>query len=126
MANINFTIAELICEDPVFTSVTYTGTRFEFDLNWTSQGAYLSNFDNTLNMFLYIECYLPGESTPYFVETVATPPPIPYDGNHFMVNVIDYDPSFSPKNRLVFRLVMTGEATCYTETTYEFPPNTIN
>ena len=126
MANINLNVAELVCEDPVFTSVTYTGVRYEFDLNWTSQASYLSTFDPTVTMYLYIECYLPGVSTPYFTTSIPTPPPIPFDGTHFMVNVLDYDANFSPKNRLVFRLALSGEDSCYTETTYEFPPDTIN
>lgn len=125
MADINFNVAAVICEDPVFTSVTYTGTRYEFNLNWTSQGAYFYTFDNTMTMYLYIECYLPGDPTPYFQQSVGTPPPIPFDGNNYIINVLDYDPTFSSKNRLVFRLVMSGEDTCYTETTYEFPPDTI-
>ena len=125
MANINLNVAELVCEDPVFTSVTYTGNRYEFDLNWTSQAAYLSTFDSTVTMYLRIECYLPGVSTPYFTTYIPTPPDIPFDGTHFMVNVLDYDASFSPKNRLVFRLYLAGEDSCNTETSFEFPPDTI-
>lgn len=125
MANININVGELICEDPIFTSVTYTGIRYEFDLNWTSQASYLSTFDNTVTMYLRIECYDIASSTPYYSSNIPTPPPIPFDGVHFLINVLDYVPSFSPKDRLIFRLSMSGETTCNTETIYEFPPNTL-
>lgn len=126
MGNVVINVGEVDCQDPIFTSVTYTGTRYEFKLNWTSQGAYFYQFDNTMTMYLYIECYLPGNATPYFNQQVPTPPSIPFDAINYTVNVLDYDSTFTSKNRLVFRLVMAGETTCYTETTYEFPPDTIN
>jgi len=125
MASINLNVEAVVCQNPVFTSVTYTGNRYEFNLNWTSQGAYFYQFDNTVTMYLYIECYLPNASTPYFSQTVSNPPVTPFNGTNFLVNVLDYDSTFSAKNRLVFRLVMSGESTCTTETTYEFPPDTI-
>jgi len=125
MGNVLISVGQVVCQNPVFTSVTYTGNRYEFNLNWTSQASYFYQFDNTIVMYLYIECYLPGNSSPYFNQQVPTPPALPFDGSNYIINVLDYDSTFSAKNRLVFRLVMSGESTCTTETTYEFPPDTI-
>ena len=125
MPNININVADLVCENPIFTSVTYTGTRYEFNLNWTSNGSYYSTFDPTVAMYLYIEMYHPGSSTPYYTGNASIPFDL-YDATNYLINVLDYDSSFSSKDRLVFRLSLAGEDSCFTETTYVFPPDTIN
>ena len=105
MANINISIGELICEDPVFTSVTYTGTRYEFNLNWTSNGSYLSTIDSTTTMYLIIELYYASDlNNPYSIFSPNTPPAIPFDGTNYLINILDYVPNFSPKDQIIFKL----------------------
>lgn len=125
MGQININIDALVCEDPIFTSVTYTGTPYQFNLNWTSIGDYLSTFDSTVSMNIQIELFFTGQTTPYFVGNVSTPPPIPFDGTNFLINILDYDGSFLPKDRILFTLTMSGEDSCTNSTTYDIPGDTI-
>lgn len=125
MGNVVIDVAALICEDPIFQSVTYTGNPYVLSLNWLSKGEYYSTFDNTVTMYLLIELFRPSATTPYFQGYVATPPPIPYIGNNFLVNILDYDNTFANKDKIVFTLYLAGEASCNTETSYTIPGDTL-
>lgn len=126
MAFININVEALICEDPVFTSVDYTGSRYEFSMNWTSNGEYLSTIDNTTIMNLAVELYHPSDLTnPYNVFSPTVPPPIPFNGTNYLLNIFDYDSSFSSKDQIIFRLGLTGQNTCSTSTSYTIPTDTL-
>lgn len=118
-------VQQLVCEDPIFTSVTYTGTKYQFNLNWTSQGVFLSSFDNTTEILIKIDMYHEGQTTAFYTGYVTNTPTIPFNSNNFLVNVWDYDNTFSAKDRLVFTLIISGETSCFKETTFEFPSNTL-
>lgn len=119
MGNITISVDQIICEAPVFTNVTYTGVRFEYLLSWTSMGDYYFSFDNTATMSLVIQLYAPGQTTPYFTGLVN--PPIAFNAVDFSVNILDYDANYSPKDTIVFTLMLTGENSCDVQTTYTIP-----
>lgn len=125
MPNININVSELVCENPVFTNVTYTGTEYKFDLSWTSNGSFYSTFDSTAAVYLYIKIYHQGSSTPYYTGNALIPMDL-FNANNYMINILDYESTYSPKDRLVFTLSLAGEDSCNTEMSSEIPPNSIN
>lgn len=122
MASIVFDVEQFICETPVFTGVTYTGTRYEFDLNWFSQGSYYSTFDPTTNIALTVDIY--ELNTTNLVTSFSIDPSAPFDGNHYMVNILDYLPSHSNKDTIVFTLTLTSTGCTNNVTTYTVPGGT--
>lgn len=124
MGNININVAQIVCEPPDITSATWTGSGYNFSLNWNSMGQYLSQFD-TVTMYLAIELFHQGQTSPYYSGYVSTPPPIPYDATGFVVNIADYDASYTGKDRIVFTLTIAGPMTCTDIDTYEVPEDTI-
>ena len=93
MGNINFNISEFICESPVLTSVVYTGVRYEFILNWTSQGSYYNTFDPTTVVQLWIN--VNGIGWQYYSD-------VPYDGINWTNNFL----SNNPKTSISFKLII--------------------
>lgn len=124
MAIINISIDELICKDPEFTHVTYTGNRYEFDLGWTSIGDDLLPIDSSTSLYLQIQLFHPGDPNFYYHGSIPIPIHL-FETNHYLTNILDYEPTFSSKDRLMFTLILAGESTCYNETNYNIPPDTI-
>ena len=120
MANIIFDVAPFICETPIFTSVTYTGTRYQFNLDWTSLGDYYLTFDPTTTITLYVDIY---DEYGVFIQTnTVFSDQSSFNMTGVLVNTLDYVPSLSAKNRVVFRLLLTN-AGCNNTAIEDIPAN---
>jgi hypothetical protein len=121
MANIIVNNSAFVCENPVFTGVTYPNVYYQVSLSWTSLGGYYLTFDPTTTITLHMELHRIG-ATPYFSGFIS--PPIPFNGNNFIVNILDYSNIFSPKDIVVFTLTITNQG-CDNSIVYTIPSNTI-
>src|SRR5690606_11374934 len=108
------------CEDPVFTSVQYTGTRYEFSLGWTSNGNQYFDYDPSTTITLYMDIYDEAgnfqQTEEIFTDQTS------FDMNDYLVNLLNYNDTLSSKNRVVFRLKLTGNG-CDHIVEYDIPAN---
>jgi hypothetical protein len=118
MADIIININEFICEDPIITDVTWNGIRYEFLVDWTSQGAYYSTFDPSTTMELSMDIYETSNNILQYSGVIATG--VPFDVNDYMFNVLDYYPTFSSKYQIHLKLKITNSG-CDNTTTYIVP-----
>jgi len=119
MANININVGAIVCENPVFTNVVATATRFEYLISWTSEGDYYYSFDDTAIMSLQIQLYHPLQTVPYYTGYVGGS--IDFNMIDLPVNILDYEGEYSPKDSIVFTLILSGVNSCNVQTTYTIP-----
>lgn len=119
MANIVINVEALQCEAPIVTNSSWSGIRYVFNVDWTSQGAYYSTIDPTTNLELSIEI---RETIPdILVYSGIIDPSAPFDATGYQFNVLDYYGGFSGKYTLILKLNLTSNATCNEITSYTFP-----
>lgn len=118
MGSIHINVDEFVCITPVFTNVSYTGTRYEFDLNWTSQGDYYHTFDPTTTITLYMDLY---DDAGNFLQTYTVLTGQYFNMSHYLVNTLTYDPSVNNKNRVVFRLTLSSTDCVNNTAVVDFP-----
>lgn len=121
MANIIFNVEELLCEAPVVTHSEWTGTRYEFRVDWTSIGDYLATFDPTVRMEAGIIIYQNTVTPPQFEYQGVIDSNAPFNVSGYTFNVVDYFASFYSKYDLYLTLKLISDGSCNEETTYHFP-----
>jgi hypothetical protein len=122
MSTININIGEFICEPPIFNSVTYTGTRWIFELDWSSQGSFYSSFDPTTNLSLSIQ--IVEISSSIIVYSNEVDPSVPFNINNYQIDISDFYSGFNDKYRITFILNLTNEVGCNNSETYTVPDGT--
>lgn len=109
---INLNVAAIVCESPIINSVTYTGVRYKFLLEWGSQGDYYFLLDNTTTMDLtmIIEDTVSGGVVHTSIFQF-----VPFNTNNYTIDVLDYYANFSRKYRVTFILNINSDSLCNTQ-----------
>lgn len=118
MGNIIFNVAEFICENPVIQNVTWSGIRYIFDTDWTSQGNYYSSFDPTTNMELSMDIIEVSNSNIVFSGVIDNS--VPFNAIDYQFDVLDFYPGFSDKYQITLKLKITNQG-CDNTGTYIVP-----
>ena len=118
MGDIIINVDEFICESPVIKDVTWNGIRYEFEVDWTSQGTYYSTFDPTTTMELSMDIYEVSNNTLQYSGIIASG--VPFDADNYLFDVLDYFPSFSGKYQIHLKLKITNSG-CDNATTFIVP-----
>lgn len=123
MADLIIITNPFVCEPPIFTSVTYTGTNWIFNLNWTSQGAYYATILPNIAMNVTLDIFDPATNTTIYSNVIDNN--APFDASNYMVNVLDYFVGSISKYRITFIITLVGTQ-CNQSDSVVFPEDTLN
>ena len=121
MAYININIGALVYEAPNFQNIVYTGSKWIFDLDWTSQGSYYSTFDPTTKMILHLKLIDSVPGIVVFDQDIDIN--APFDTNQYTINILDYYDTYSSNFDAIFTLTIVT-ATCQNSDDYMIPTDT--
>lgn len=110
MANIIINAAALICQAPVFTHTEWTGSRYIFSVDWTSNGVYYSTIDPTTNLELSIVIVQTATGTIDYTGIIQAS--VSFSATGYTFNIWDFFPNFSDKYTITLSLKLTSQAAC--------------
>lgn len=115
MANIVFTVNEMICESPTITNSSYTGDRYKFSLDWTSNADYYLGINAGATFTLYVDITdeFGGSVYGFAIGNISA------NATGYIVDILDYLPSHSGKDTVTFTLKLETY-TCNSEDSVVF------
>lgn len=122
MPDININMGQFVCQSPIINNVTFSGTRYIFNLNWSSQGQYYSTIDPTTTMRLEMEIKEIANSQIVYSEIID--PNADFNNLNYVINIYDYYDAFSNKYSVTFKLTLINEIGCNNTTSYIVPVGT--
>jgi hypothetical protein len=119
MGDIIINVEALICEAPIFTHTEWTGIRYEFSIDWTSNGDDYFLIDPTTNLELSMEIVEVSNNVTVYTGVVDSS--VPFNATGYIFNVLDYYQGFSSKYKLILTLSLTSQAACNISNSYTLP-----
>lgn len=117
--NIIFNVAELQCVAPTIISTSWTGIRYVFNVDWTSNGDEYHNIDPTTNLELSMDIIEVATSTTVFSGVINAS--VPFIATGYQFDAYDYYPTFSDKYQITLTLNLTSDTVCNESSSFTIP-----
>jgi hypothetical protein len=114
-----FNVSELQCIPPNITNTSWTGIRYVFDVDWTSNGNEYHSIDPTTNLELSMTIVEVATSTTVFSGVIDSS--VPFITTGYQFDAYDYYPTFSDKYQITLTLSLTSVIACNESTSFIIP-----